>query len=246
MPGPVIIEPQNTGDAPLSYQLAAGQTLEVLAVAAEFDGTLAAGSFVPAVGFYAADGRRLARCPAPATVAAGSSSEVSFFPFAPPASSSGGGGVSLLGWESVAGGSATIAAGGGATITPVHANGDNLFDFFTFFMQAKSAGYYSLLFKITRTDGNAVSSGSTFSGSLATQPPDAGDDGTLPAQPAVADEHTAPLQIQDTDALVLQLPIRFYDGTSSDKILPLAVGNGDLSNSHTFEIQYGFILQYAT
>lgn len=96
MPGPVIIEPQNTGDAPLSYQLAAGQTLEVLAVAAEFDGTNAAGSFVPAVGFYAADGRRLARCPAPTTVTAGDSSEVSFFPFAPPASSGGGGGITEI------------------------------------------------------------------------------------------------------------------------------------------------------
>lgn len=132
MPGPVIIEPQNTGAAPLSYQLAPGQTLEVLAVAAEFDGTNAAGSFVPAVGFYAADGRRLARCPAPTTVAAGDSSEVSFFPFAPPASSSGGGSTTV-GFESANGGSTSgLTVGSSATFSiGPHVYGETLLDYTT-------------------------------------------------------------------------------------------------------------------
>lgn len=120
MPGPVIIEPQNTGAAPLAYQLAPGQTLEVLAVAAEFDGTNAAGNFVPAVGFYAADGRRLARCPAPTTVTAGDSSEVSFFPFAPPASSGGGGGITEI--ESTDG-SITVTNPTGPTVDLTGAGG---------------------------------------------------------------------------------------------------------------------------
>lgn len=135
MPGPVIIEPQNTGDAPLSYQLAAGQTLEVLAVAAEFDGTNAAGSFVPAVGFYAADGRRLARCPAPTTVAAGASSEVSFFPFAPPASGGGGSAVTATSEVCVIDNGAgpgqdiALADGTGVDIIWTHFSGATLLDY---------------------------------------------------------------------------------------------------------------------
>jgi hypothetical protein len=85
-----IIEPPSGGNAPVAYQLAPGLTLETLAVAADFDGSGAGGDFEPAVAFYAQDGRRLGRFAAGTAITAGSSAEVTFFPFAPPASSGGG------------------------------------------------------------------------------------------------------------------------------------------------------------
>lgn len=87
-----IIEAFDGNVTPSTYQLATGQTLEVLAARAEFDGSGAAGAFVPQVSFYAQDGRKLGSFPAPDTVPMGSSVGVTFFPTAPPSSGGGGGG----------------------------------------------------------------------------------------------------------------------------------------------------------
>lgn len=96
MPRATIIEPQNEGEAPLSYQLSPGQTIETLAVAADFDGSGAAGDFLPTLSMYAQDGRRLGTFSAQTTVVAGNSEQVTFFPFAPPASSGGTGTVTEI------------------------------------------------------------------------------------------------------------------------------------------------------
>lgn len=87
-----IIEAFDGNATPSTYQLADGQTVEVLAARADFDGTGAAGAFVPQVSFYAQDGRKLGSFPAPSSVAMGASAGCTFFPTAPPSSGGGGGG----------------------------------------------------------------------------------------------------------------------------------------------------------
>ena len=83
-----IIEPVQSGTAPLTYNLADRQPLEVLAVHADYDGTGAGGSFKPAVSFYAPDGKKLGTFTAD-TITAGSTGSVTWFPFAPPSSAGG-------------------------------------------------------------------------------------------------------------------------------------------------------------
>jgi hypothetical protein len=83
-------EIQQQGPAPLGYTLAPGQTVEVDAATAIFDGTGASGDFVPALAFYANNGRLIARAIVPSTVTAGDEAEVSFFPSAPVSAGSGG------------------------------------------------------------------------------------------------------------------------------------------------------------
>lgn len=87
-----IIEGFKGNTAPSTYKLAPGQTLEVLAARADFDGTGASGPFVPQVSMYAQDGRKLGSFPAPSTVPMGNSVGCTFFPTAPPSSGGGGGG----------------------------------------------------------------------------------------------------------------------------------------------------------
>jgi len=53
----------------------------ILAINATFDGTAAAGAFLPCVEIVSDAGEIVARCPADATVAAGSSAEATFAPF---------------------------------------------------------------------------------------------------------------------------------------------------------------------
>lgn len=78
----------------IGYLTASAQSIEITSAVATFNGAGAAGSFVPALAFYNSDGTLLARTVANTTVAAGSSAEVSFFPFV--LQSSGGGGTSSL------------------------------------------------------------------------------------------------------------------------------------------------------
>ena len=86
-----IIEGFDGPAVPSTYQLPPGQVLEVLAVRADFDGSGAAGAYVPQVSFYAQDGRKLGSFPSPTTVAMGASAGCTFFPTAPPSSGGGGG-----------------------------------------------------------------------------------------------------------------------------------------------------------
>lgn len=91
MPGPILIQPQQGGEAPLAYELAPGQTIEPTLATAIFDGTSASGPFVPTIAFYAQNGRLQGRAPCGTTVQPGDTAEVSFFPFAPPIVEGGGG-----------------------------------------------------------------------------------------------------------------------------------------------------------
>lgn len=91
MPGPILIQPQQGGPAPLAYELAPGQTIEPTLATAVFDGTSAAGPFVPTIAFYAQNGRLQGRAPCGTVVQPGDVAEVSFFPFAPPIVEGGGG-----------------------------------------------------------------------------------------------------------------------------------------------------------
>lgn len=85
----IIIETINDGEAPVNYKLAAGQSIEATAITATFDGAAAAGDFVPAVAFYAQDGKLQGRIPAGAAIAPGASDEVTWFPFVGGASGQG-------------------------------------------------------------------------------------------------------------------------------------------------------------
>lgn len=68
------------------YEVPGSATVEPLAASAVFDGTGAAGSFIPCLTFKTITGAIIARCPAP-EVAAGDTAEVSWFPGVTPARS---------------------------------------------------------------------------------------------------------------------------------------------------------------
>jgi hypothetical protein len=79
--------------APSTYQLAAGEAFEPEAVTATFDGSGAAGAFLPVLSVYAQSGELIARSPA-AQLSAGDSAEVTFAPLlraAQVAAAAGGG-----------------------------------------------------------------------------------------------------------------------------------------------------------
>jgi hypothetical protein len=65
--------------APSTYTLAAGEAFEPESVTATFDGSGAAGSFLPVLSIYAQSGELISRSPA-AQLAAGDSAEVTFAP----------------------------------------------------------------------------------------------------------------------------------------------------------------------
>ena len=67
------------------YEVPGSATVEPLAASVVFDGTGAAGAFIPCLTFKTITGAIIARCPAP-EVAAGDTAEVSWFPGVTPAS----------------------------------------------------------------------------------------------------------------------------------------------------------------
>ena len=75
-----------------TYTVPGADTIEPLAASVSYDGTGAAGAFMPCLSIYSQDGHLISRTFPAASVAQGSSSEVSFIPFVPPASGSAGGG----------------------------------------------------------------------------------------------------------------------------------------------------------
>ena len=88
--GPVV--------APLDYNQPAGSEIVPVCATASFDGTGAAGSFVPTLEIIAPDGHVVARCPIGSSIAAGASADVTWFPgvAAAPASSGAGSGPAVL------------------------------------------------------------------------------------------------------------------------------------------------------
>lgn len=69
------------GTAPIQYQLAPGEALTVESASATFDGSAAAGAFLPCIAFYAPSGELLSRTFPVDSIAAGASAEVTFAPF---------------------------------------------------------------------------------------------------------------------------------------------------------------------
>lgn len=67
-------------EAPFNYTIPGAQEIILKSVAASFDGTGAAGSFIPTLQFVAPNGTILASCNAP-MLAAGASADVSWFPW---------------------------------------------------------------------------------------------------------------------------------------------------------------------
>lgn len=67
-------------DAPLGYQVPGAQEIIIKSITASYDGTGAAGTFVPTLQVLAPNGAVLASCPVGNAVAAGASVDVSWFP----------------------------------------------------------------------------------------------------------------------------------------------------------------------
>ena len=78
--GPALIV-QPGGPVPFDYQLAPGEALALSTAVATFDGSGAAGDFLPALGIYAQSGELLSRTFTSEAVSAGDSAEVTFSPF---------------------------------------------------------------------------------------------------------------------------------------------------------------------
>lgn len=79
--------------APEGYQIPGAQEIIVKAVTATYDGTDAAGAFVPTLQVIAPNGTILASCPTSTALVAGASADVSWFPRSGVSSSSGGSGI---------------------------------------------------------------------------------------------------------------------------------------------------------
>lgn len=77
---------------PLSggYETSLAQSIAVTSAVATFNGASAAGDFIPALAFYDSSGTLLTRAVASTAITAGTSAEVSFYPFVQAASSGGG------------------------------------------------------------------------------------------------------------------------------------------------------------
>jgi hypothetical protein len=71
---------RDPASAPLAVTLGATDVIEPLAIFARFDGTLAASAFLPCVTYYTQTGKVFARAFPSASVAAGGSADVSWFP----------------------------------------------------------------------------------------------------------------------------------------------------------------------
>lgn len=78
-------------ETPLDYTIPGAQEIIVKAATASFDGTSAAGGFVPTLLIKAPNGAVLAACPIGSTIAAGASADVSWFPRGGLSSGTGGG-----------------------------------------------------------------------------------------------------------------------------------------------------------
>lgn len=86
----------NVTDAPESYQVPGAQEIIVKSVRAHFDGTSAAGSFVPCLRLLDGNGNAVAECPISTTLAAGAQADVSWFPGVDPGSATSSGGKTTV------------------------------------------------------------------------------------------------------------------------------------------------------
>lgn len=86
-----VLTRADTEAAPYDVGLGALDVLTPDAIFAHYDGSSAAGSFLPCVTYYTQDGKVFARAFPPSSVAAGGSADVSFFPGLSQAPAGGGG-----------------------------------------------------------------------------------------------------------------------------------------------------------
>jgi hypothetical protein len=78
--GNVTLETKVTQPAPLAYTIPGAQEIGIISLRASYDGTGAAGSFVPTLRVLAPDGQELAACPVASPLAAGALADVTWFP----------------------------------------------------------------------------------------------------------------------------------------------------------------------
>jgi hypothetical protein len=81
------------GGLPRGYTLAAQELLQLLTAEATYDGSSAAGDFLPSVAIYSQEGRLLARTFPATAIGAGDSAKVTFAPFLRAAGGAAGGGI---------------------------------------------------------------------------------------------------------------------------------------------------------
>lgn len=111
----VQLKVPQTEAVPLSYQVPGAQLIELQAVYAEFDGSSASGSYLPAVEILSQDGLRMMLCPVSTSVAAGSDADATFAPFLRATGTGGGGrGPVVIYHTELAAPAATIDTGAGA------------------------------------------------------------------------------------------------------------------------------------
>jgi hypothetical protein len=108
---PELIRGPTQESAPSQYVLAPRQAIIPESVTATFDGSGAAGAFLPTLSIYAQSGELLARCPA-TSVSAGDSAEVTFAPLLRAAVAATPAGTAFPWAQSGINGFYTIASGG--------------------------------------------------------------------------------------------------------------------------------------
>lgn len=85
---PLLIASQGQAASPASYTIPGTQEIRLSSVHATFDGSAAGGDFLACLSIYAQSGELLSRTfPTTGAITAGSSAEVSYFPFPPSQSS---------------------------------------------------------------------------------------------------------------------------------------------------------------
>jgi len=81
VPGQELIYSDNPGGLPASYRIPPGGELTLESVSATFDGTGAAGTFLPCLALYSQDDKLIGRWFPSTQMAPGDSGEVSYGPF---------------------------------------------------------------------------------------------------------------------------------------------------------------------
>jgi hypothetical protein len=107
---PELIRGPTQESAPSQYTLAPRQAIIPESVTATFDGSGAAGAFLPTLSIYAQSGELLARCPA-TSVSAGNSAEVTFAPLLRAATAAAATGVGFPWAQSGINGYYNVASG---------------------------------------------------------------------------------------------------------------------------------------
>lgn len=162
------IELNEVGAAPLTYRLSDLQQFSPQSISASFDGSGAAGSFLPCVSFLAPDGTLIARCVTDAAVTAGDSAEVTWAPFLRSTGGGGGGSAPTVSGEQVQQGAPTAVANNTTRLLDAgtHLSGPVLANFFGGGGTFVAKGLYAVTCEI-ELNTTPWTAGGGFVGSLA-------------------------------------------------------------------------------